>query len=77
MSDKRRLVDWLGSDNQREPVSRIKKVRGAADSRIIMIGVCKSNRHRPLRGLREVLCKGSWGFAALHPRLYANVRSAD
>jgi len=32
--------------------------------------------YRPLRGLCTLLGWWSWGFAALHPRLYALARSA-
>src|SRR5687767_3009887 len=32
---------------------------------------------RPLRGLNVLSATSSWGSAALHPRLYADVRSAD
>jgi len=35
------------------------------------------NVFRPLARVSGVLIRGSWGSAALHPRLYAFVRSAD
>jgi hypothetical protein len=46
----------LGVERSETPGAGVKnkKARGAADSRIIMIGVCKSSRHQPLRGLGEV-----------------------
>jgi hypothetical protein len=52
--------------------------RGAADSRIITndVHVTATSIDR-FAGSTSFLCWRSWGFAALHPRLNANVRSAD
>src|SRR5437879_6717448 len=53
------------------------RTRGAADRRIIMIDVCNLNAFGRFAGSMFSFCSWSGGFATLHPRLYAGVRSAD
>ncbi len=45
------------------------KARGAGDSRIVIVGIVKSNRCRSLRGLFKFPAWWSRGLAALHPGL--------
>ena len=56
--------------------------RAMADEKSIMVNrysrdAVESHGCRPLRGLSVVSRLLTWGSAALHPRLYAAVRSAD
>jgi len=73
----RRHRAWGGAQrNPRTVVENIRSPRSGRQSNYHVRCFRSRDLYRLLRRLCGFLCWRSWGFAALHPRLYADTRSA-